>query len=415
MRRSPASWLTWSLAGVSLAMFAAGVAFAFLTLNVANPVVLTSSDWGVAGAIGGILLFLPFLAFPIVGALIASKRSRNPIGWICLIVGLFWMFIVLGDRSTAYSLARSGSVGGGPVMLDAVAQSIWVPPLGLLGTFLVMLFPDGRLPSPRWRPLVWISGTAILAASVALDLTPGPLPHRGGVRNPLGIEHPRIQIVEAACLLLLALRILASAVSLIWHYRRSDAEVRQQIKWLAFAASFVGMAYLGILVGGLFFADYFSAGGKTPLWLSLLQNVLLLGYAGIPAAIGFAVLKYRLYDIDIIINRALVYGSLTLTLALIYFGGVVGTQAVFRTLTGQEQPQLAVVVSTLAIAALFNPLRRRIQSFIDRRFYAESTMPQGSSKPSRPGCVRRRTSTGWEGSWSRWSTRPCGPSTPRCG
>ena len=188
MRRRAAFWLAWSLAGVSLAMFATGVLFAFLTLNVADPMMLPSSDWGVAGAIGGILLFLPFLAFPIVGALIASKRPRNPIGWICLIVGLFWMFIVLSDRSTAYSLARSGSVGG-PVMLDAVAQSIWVPPLGLLGTFMVMLFPDGRLPSRRWRPLAWASGTVILSASVALDLAPGPLPNRGGVRNPLGIEH----------------------------------------------------------------------------------------------------------------------------------------------------------------------------------------------------------------------------------
>jgi hypothetical protein len=176
--------------------------------------------------------------------------------------------------------------------------------------------------------------------------------------------------VEAVCLLLLALCILASAVSLIWRYRHSTGEVRQQIKWLAFAASFVGIGYFGILVYGLFFADYFSAGGKTPIWLPLLQNAVLLGYAGVPTAIGFAVLKYRLYDIDIIINRALVYGPLTVLLVAVYFGGVVGTQTAFRVLTGQEQqPQLAVVVSTLAIAALFNPLRRRIQSFIDRRFY----------------------------------------------
>ena len=140
--------------------------------------------------------------------------------------------------------------------------------------------------------------------------------------------------MEAVCLLLLALCILASAVSLIWRYRHSTGEVRQQIKWLAYAASFVGIGYFGILVYGLFFAVYFSAGGKTPIWLPLLQNAVLLGYAGVPTAIGFAVLKYRLYDIDIIINRALVYGPLTVLLVAVYFGGVVGTQTAFRVLTG---------------------------------------------------------------------------------
>jgi hypothetical protein len=370
MRRRAAFWLAWSLAGISLAMFVAGFVFALLTLNVAEPVVLPSSDWGTGRAIGELLVFLPFLAFPIVGALIASRRPRNPIGWICLFAGLFWMLIVMNDQSTAYSLARTGTAWHAPVLLDALGQSVWVPPLGLLGTFMVMLFPDGKLPSRRWRPLAWLSGMAILLASVALDLQPGPLPDRAGVRNPLGIEHPWIQAVQAACLLLLALCILASAVSLIFRYRHSEKEVRQQIKWLAFAASFLGVVYLGILVGGLFFADFFSPEGKTPLWLSLLQNVVLISYAGIPTAIGFAVLKYRLYDIDLLINRTLVYGTLTVSLAAVYFGGVAATQSIFRALTGQEQqPQLAVVVSTLAIAALFGPLRRRIQNVIDRRFY----------------------------------------------
>jgi hypothetical protein len=116
--------------------------------------------------------------------------------------------------------------------------------------------------------------------------------------------------------------------------------------------------------------DNFGTGGSQPFWLKLLQDAVTLSYAGIPVAVGFAVLKYRLYDIEVVINRTLVYGSLTAMLALVYFGGVATTQAIFRALTGQEeQPQLAVVVSTLVIAALFNPLRRRIQSFIDRRFY----------------------------------------------
>ena len=365
MRRRAAFWLAWALAGISVAMFAAGFVFAFLTLGVADPVKQISSV-----GIGSLLVFLPFLAFPVVGALIASKRPGNPIGWICLIAGLFWMFVAVGDPMTAYSLARTGSAPG-PVMLDALTLWSWAFPLGLLGTYMVMLFPDGRLPSRRWRPLAWLSGAAILLVSVALTVEPGPLPNRGGVRNPLGIEYSWIPAVETACILLLAVCILASAVSLVWRYRHSDTETREQIKWLAFAASFVGVTYLGVLVSGIFFApESLSTENNTPIWISLLFNLILISFAGIPTAIGFAVLKYRLYDIDIIINRALVYGPLTSTLAAVYLGGVVGTQAAFRTLTGQEQqPQLAVVVSTLAIAALFNPLRRRIQSFIDRRFY----------------------------------------------
>jgi hypothetical protein len=366
MTRRVSFWLAWSLAGISFAMYVAGFVFAFLTLGVADPVEQASS-----GGFGGLLIFLPFLAFPIVGALIASKRPGNPIGWICLIAGLFWMQIAVGDPLTAYSLAITGSAPG-PVMLDALSLWSWAFPLGLLGTYMVMLFPDGRLPSRRWRPLAWLSGAAILLVSVALTVEPGPLPNRGGVRNPLGIEgYPWIKAVSAACLLLLALCILASALSLIWRYRHSDRETRQQIKWLAFAASFMGVLYVSLLVSGLFFVpDYLFAQGRTPIWFSLILDLVLLSFAGIPTAIGFAVLKYRLYDIDIIINRALVYGSLTIMLAAVYFGGVVGTQATFRALTGQQQqPQLAVVVSTLAIAALFNPLRRRIQSFIDRRFY----------------------------------------------
>jgi hypothetical protein len=133
------------------------------------------------------------------------------------------------------------------------------------------------------------------------------------------------------------------------------------------------VVYFGSILTELLFAPGSLITNETPpLWVTLQRFLLVQSFSAVPIAVGFAILKYRLYDIDIIINRALVYGSLTLTLLLIYFGGVTATQALFRTLTGQEQQsQLAVVASTLAIAALFNPLRRRIQSFIDRRFYRQ--------------------------------------------
>jgi hypothetical protein len=166
----------------------------------------------------------------------------------------------------------------------------------------------------------------------------------------------------------LPLCMLASVLSLVMRYRRSRGEERQQIKWIAFAASFVGLLYLIAMVCAFIFPSWawFQAG--SPLWLDVLGYAALSSFTLVPIAIGFAVLRYRLYEIDILINRTLVFGSLTVLLALVYFGGVAGLQRLLAPVTGQDS-QLAIVASTLAIAALFNPLRRRIQRFIDRRFY----------------------------------------------
>jgi hypothetical protein len=366
MTRHVSFWLAWALACISMALYAAGFVFAFLTLGVTDPV-----EQATKGSFGELFVFLPFLAFPIVGALIASKRPRNPIGWICLVSGVFWMSFAQGDASNAYELARTGTVTSS-ITLDALLQASWTLPVGLLGIYMILLFPDGRLPSRRWRPFAVFAGLVIVLIPVVFVFVPGSLEDHPAVRNPFGLEqYPWLKGAAAFSVLLLPVCILVSAISLVLRYRRSGAEVREQIKWLAFAASVVGVTYLSALIAGMFFLpDLFSSQEPQNLVYALIPNLLLMTYAGIPTAIGFAVLKYRLYDIDIIINRALVYGPLTVSLAAVYFGGVIGTQAAFRTLTGQEQePQLAVVVSTLAIAALFNPLRRRIQRFIDRRFY----------------------------------------------
>ncbi len=141
-----------------------------------------------------------------------------------------------------------------------------------------------------------------------------------------------------------------------------------QIRWVAFAASFVGLAYGITLVSGLLLAPESLSAEEGPLWMSVLQNTVLMSYAGVPVAVGVAVLRYRLYDIDVLINRTLVYGTLTVSLALLYLSCVVSLQYVIRELTGQET-RLAVVASTLAIAAMFGPLRRRVQGFVDRRFF----------------------------------------------
>src|SRR5215216_1249706 len=328
----------------------------------------SSGNWITVSTVRETLSLVPFLAFPLVGALVAFRRPENSIGWILLADGLLWMILAVTESYSTYGIARPGSVPY-PVAIGTIGnQWLWVPTTGLLGIYLILLFPDGKLPSRRWRLLAWISGVVIFLQSAAEGLAPGPLENQGGVRNPFGIEAlPWLANAALILLPLLPLCILASAVSMVLRFRRSRGEVRQQIKWIAFVASFAGLLYLFALVSPMIFApEILNSGGSlppTPIWLEILFSAAVLGFAGIPLAIGFAVLKYRLYDIDVVINRTLVYGSLTAMLLALYFAGVSSTQAILRTLTGQEQqPQLAVVVSTLAIAALFNPLRRRIQS-----------------------------------------------------
>jgi hypothetical protein len=358
-----AAWLAWSLATLSLIMFVANVALYIILPPSAQPPI----TWGTGGLSIVFVFMVPFLAFPLVGALIASRRPHNPIGWICLAVGLFWMLNIMSGGYGIYGLLASpGSV---PFPAAIGSQGEWMGPatVGLLGTYLILLFPDGRLPSAGWRPLAWLSGTVLVLVSIANALAPGPLPDLGGVRNPFGLEgYPWMSGARDALNLLLSVCMLASVSSLVIRYRRSGGEVRQQIKWIAFAASVVALGVSGAVVLGTFAAG--TAGGTHPLLIGLLEDAITLSFAGVPIAVGFAVLKYRLYNIDVIINRTLVYGSLTATLVALYFGGIVVLQRFFVLLTG-KQSTLAVVASTLLIAALFTPLRRRIQSYIDRRFY----------------------------------------------
>jgi hypothetical protein len=343
------AWLAWSLAALSVIMFVAGMALHVLARSMDSV-----GEWSTLGVVGRVFSFLPFLAFPLVGALIASRRPRNWVGWILLADGLLWTFGSVLDSYRIYGLARPGSVPF-QVAVHALSQWLWVPAVGLFAVYLILLFPDGRLPSRRWRPLAWFSGAVMVLLSA-------------GIGKPFGLEqYPWVSDAFPVVLALLPLCILASAVSLVLRYLRAGSEVREQIKWVAFAALFVGVQFV-IDVGASVLLVPTTASGREPPWLALLDQVGFIMFAGVPIAVGIAVLKYRLYDIDVIINRALVYGSLTATLVALYFGGIVMLQRLFVALTGQ-QSTLAVVASTLAIAALFNPLRRRIQGIVDRRFY----------------------------------------------
>jgi len=379
MNRRTASWLAWSLGALSGAMVVGSVALWVLARSTHVP-----SSWGANLTVAGLLGEVLFLAFPLVGALIASKHPHNPIGWIMLADGLLWMLRDMFTYYSVYGVAKPGSVPF-PVGLAGVNHWLWVPAGGLLGTYLLLLFPDGKLPSRRWRSLAWLSGAVIVLLSIGVILTPEPLENLGEIRNPFGLGAvPWLTTAGYVVLPLLPLCILASALSLVMRYRRSGGEEREQIKWIAFAASVVGLLYMIALVSSFIVPSeiWFAAG--LPLWLDFLEYAALLSFTTVPIAMGFAVLRHRLYDINILINRTLVYGSLTAALVTLYFGGIVVLQRLFVLLTGQ-QSTLAVVASTLLIAALFNPLRRRIQSFIDRRFYrakydARKTLEVFSSK-----------------------------------
>ena len=384
-----AAWIAWSLAALSVAMFVAGSVLYVLARSAQSP-----GEWVTIGTVSEMLTFVPYLAFPIIGALVASRRPENPIGWICLASGLLFMLLAVTDSYSIYGTASPGSVPF-PVAVGTIGnQWLWVPTVGLLGIFLILLFPDGKLPSKRWRPLAWLSGVMIVLLSITEGLAPGPLENQGGVRNPFGLEElPWLVTVSYIVLPLLPLCILASAVSMVLRFRRSRGEERQQIKWFTFVVFFAGLMYFIVMISQVVVVlgsdDNLP---QTPLWVELLFSLAALGFAGVPISIGFAVLKYRLYDIDVVINLTLVYGSLTAALVAIYLGGVATTQAILRALTDQtEQPQLAIVVSTIVIAAVFNPLRRRIQSFIDRRFYRRKYDARKPSKPSPPGFATRRT------------------------
>lgn len=358
-----ASRMAWSLAALSLAMFLASILLWVLARSAHVP-----SSWGAGLTVAGLLGGLPFLAFPLVGALIASRRPQNPIGWILLAVGFLWMFLGVSDYYGVYGVAQPGSVPF-PIIVAGINNWLWVPTVGLLGTYVFLLFPNGRLPSRRWRSLAWLAGSVILLSSIGVGLTPGPLQNLGGIRNPFELlAYPWVETATYIVLPLLPLCMLASALSLVLRYRRSSGEERQQIKWIAFAGSVVGLLYLIAMITSFVFPSeaWFAPG--SPLWLDLIEYAALLSFTLVPIAMGFAMLRYRLYDIDILINRTLVYGTLTISLASVYFGVVVTLQYVLDTLTG-EKSQLAVVASTLAIAALFNPLRRRVQALVDRRFY----------------------------------------------
>jgi hypothetical protein len=292
-----------------------------------------------------------------VGALIASRRPENPTGWIFCALGLAAGVRHFGAEYAIYAvLAESGSLPFGEA-LAWITSWIRVPYFSLF-VYVALVFPDGRLPNSRWRWVAWLTAIVVAVGTISVAFSGGATRGLGPIRNPLGIEGVP-SVVRVVELLIFALGIMAGA-SLFARLRNATWVERQQIKWFAYAIT--------VTASGAILTYSVGEAVSVP-WVRTMGFVLVMvGLVGIPTSVGIAIFRYRLYGIDHIINRTLVYGSLTATLVALYVGGIVLLQRVFVVLTG-EKSTLAVVASTLVIAALFNPLRRRIQSFIDRRFY----------------------------------------------
>ena len=338
MSSRAASWLAWSVCALSLSILA--VVLVVIVLGWSAPLPQGLTPWrdqvvSVVGIIGA----------PVLGALIASRRPENSYGWLWLGFGSGLALQLLGESYAAYALVVQPETLVTPRMISRVV-GLGGPLALAFAPFLLLLFPTGYLPSRRWRPVAWtaaVSGTAL----VCLNLSFASPEKVGGT----------ITTMTVAVVFVIFTAIILSALSLVVRYRRAGGVERGQLKWFALAAVLIASVLAGELLGfdrlmGEALWNLLDAATTTALYL----------------AVGVAILKHRLYDIDIIINRTLVYAPLTAMLALVYVGGVVGLQATFRAVTGQEST-LGVVASTVVIAALFYPLRRRVQGFVDRRFY----------------------------------------------
>jgi hypothetical protein len=350
-----ASWLAWSVCTLSLALTALGLLVIALNLRLDAPVYFY---WLEPTTIA--------TGYSVIGAIIASRLPAHPIGWLCCAIGFMGALEHFSSEYAIYALvAHPQALAGGQAMLW-LCNWVWIVMFGLI-VYLILLFPNGRLPSSRWRWFAWLSVAFTLVAATLMAISPNAALDVLGssenvhisLPNPLGIEELP-NLYRPVQTLVLASGFVGAASVMVGRRGARGIE-RQQMKWLLYAAAVFFVA--NILKNTIFSP---LGGVSWGLWIGYL--LVALGGLGGPIAIGIAILRYRLYEIDTLINRTLVYGSLTVTLVALYFGGIVVLQRLFLLLTG-EQSTLAVVASTLLIAALFTPLRRRIQSFIDRRFY----------------------------------------------
>ena len=327
--------------------------------------ILTIADSSSAAIPGFVFESLTLIFFALVGALISFKRPDNAVGSLFCVSALAWsVSSFMLDYATHGLVVRPGSLPAAN-WLGVVGWATQSLGFYLMFTFLLLLFPTGHVPSPRWRPVFYAA--LILIVGLMLQTLFGATADNGSqlshvLKNPMAVLNDDVSnFLQTVLFVGLFIVAILCGVSLIARARRASGVERQQIKWLGFAAM-VCVCFVIVLIVAIFVTN----GGLDSLFFSLPPVV-------IAAATGVSILRYRLFDIDVIIRRTLVYGLLTAILAGVYFVGVVGVQRILGVLTGQRthqtQPTILIVVTTLLVAALFQPLRQRLQRFIDRRFY----------------------------------------------
>src|ERR671917_1223219 len=354
MSRKEATWLARYMCFLSLVLTALGLLL--LALSQENLGGFVFEQWAEDA--------LMAVGFSTIGAVVTPRfPAGNPIGWLFCAIGLVGAVLLFcGEYATYALLARPGSLPGGEEMAW-VASWLWVAHIGLF-VFLALLFPDGRPPSPRWRPFAWLVGVAVVGGSVAAAYSPGPVRGLGAIRNPLGIEG--IPNLSRAVEVLVFVLALAASFSLVVRLRGARGVERLQIRWFAYAAA---VAAVGAIV------YYVVSGALGSWWLHWEVGfaAMMIGVVGMPVALGFAILRYRLHDIDLVINLTLVYGILTAVLAGIFELNVVALQHVVLVLTHVEDSQIAYFATALLMAAMFEPLKRRIDGLVERRFFRRNT------------------------------------------
>ncbi len=318
-------------------------------------------------------LLLAFALFPFVGYLMATRRPDNSLSWLMLGIGAA---IGLGAFLGSYAgYAFHGGIGGREAGLVAASLNnpMWVPVVGLPVTFLLLLFPDGHLPSPRWRWFARILAASLVIIFLTIVLAPGKfgddVPAFASIRNPLGIDWLRpVLAVTIASLIMLPIGVIGSLVALVRRYRRAEGIERLQLRWLVSAASVVAVLYTVALLIGI--TGTWSSSTQ-PGWMTVLQNISVFSFGLIPIAIGVSVLRYHLFDIDVVINRALLVGALAVFITVVYVAVVVGVGAV----VGSRADPILSAAAAAIVALAFQPARRRAQRFADKLVYGERAAP----------------------------------------
>jgi signal transduction histidine kinase len=357
------AWLAFALVTTLLVV---GLLFLLIPPSAAGTAVKGDS-------VGTFLFSVVMFPFPLVGVLISSRQPRNRIAWIFLLIGAFWGWAAFSGGYASFGLVTHPGSLPRPDVAAALTAWLWVPGIGLPGTFLLLLFPDGRLPSPRWKPLAWL-------CVVALTLPPFPMIFSGRfladsgfphLRNPLLIESLRPILTPLVFLIpLIPICILGCGVSLVLRFRRSTGIERIQLKWLTAAGA--GVAGFFFLMMALSLPSIF-AGAATPSWLGFFGAVAPFSFALIPVAAGFAILKHRLYDIDVVINKTVVFGALAAFITLVYVAIVVG---IGHAIGSGDKPNLALsILATAVVAIAFQPVRERVQHFANRLVYGKRASP----------------------------------------